>query len=72
MSSGKDVETLFLLDPPSFATGAAEAFDLFGTTLEWNEALSETQADLLATRHDWRMIGDDLRRAVAEYRDKAA
>lgn len=51
---------------PSFFEGVARSLDLGGTLQEYNSALSEDQADLLALRSDWWAVGEDFWTATRE------
>jgi hypothetical protein len=53
-------DTSFLFAKPSFIEGFARIIDL-GTTLdEYNESITPEQADFLAIRNDWEVIGKDI------------
>lgn len=56
--------TDFLLAMPSFFSGYGSAVDFMDTFLEFNQSLTPEQADALALRQDWLVVGDDLRRAM--------
>ena len=57
-------DSLFLCARPSFVEGASRILD-FGSTLnEYNRSLTSEQADYLALRADWRLVGMDLARAI--------
>jgi hypothetical protein len=59
----------YLYARPSLIEGVARIFD-FGNTLQvYNTSLSPEQADYLALLSDWRVVGNDLRNAMAEYRE---
>lgn len=60
--------TDFLFARPSFVEGMGRAIDLGGTLTEYNQSLDGAQADALALRMDWMTVGDDVRRAMAEFR----
>ena len=66
MSGNESLRSLLLAAPPSFATGAGSAFDLFGEGFTFNESLSNSQADHLAARADWRAVGDSIRDSIAQ------
>ena len=54
----------FLGATPSFVEGVARLVD-FGSTLnEYNKSLTPDQADFLAVRADWRMVGLDIASAI--------
>ena len=54
----------FLFARPSFLEGVSRVLDFGGTLNEYNESLSPQQADTIALRMDWEVIGHDLRGAV--------
>ena len=49
---------------PSFFEGAARAFDMGNTLSEYNRSETGELADCYALSADWRLIGDELRRAM--------
>jgi hypothetical protein len=61
--------TEFLYARPSFIEGVARLIDFGGTLQEYNSALTSEQADYFALASDWRVVGDDLRKAMKEYDD---
>ncbi len=62
--NGKRYTTDFLIAQPSFLSGAARIFDLFGTFDDYNESSSPGEADARAMNNDWNVILQDLRDAV--------
>lgn len=56
--------TDFLFAQPSFLTGVARTFDLFGLFDQYNESPSPEEADLRALRCDFIMVGQDLITAI--------
>jgi hypothetical protein len=61
--------TEFLFARPSFWTGLARLLDLRGTLAQHSYRISDSprEADLLATRSDWFMVGDDIAEALISY-----
>lgn len=59
------VITLFLSARPSFLEGVARILDFGNTLNEYNRSLSPEQADYLAIKSDWHVVGQDLRAAIA-------
>ncbi len=57
-------DSLFLCARPSFIEGMSRILDFGGTLEEFNKSLTPEQADYLALRADWQMIGMDLARAI--------
>jgi len=53
-------DSLFLCARPSFIEGMSRIFDFGGTLNEYNQSLTPAQADYLALRGDWRLVGRDL------------
>jgi hypothetical protein len=49
---------------PSFIEGAARAFDLSNSMSEYNRSETGELADGRALYADWRLIGDEIRRAM--------
>ena len=56
----------FLFARPSFTEGIARALDMGGTLQEYNSSVSPEQADALALGADWRVVGEDLLRAMEQ------
>ncbi len=54
----------FLYASPSFLEGAARILDFGNTLNEYNTSKSEEEADEIALRMDWAMVGADLRSAM--------
>ena len=61
-----DSPTFFLFARPSFLAGTAALFDFGNALFEYNVSLTPQQANYLATKADWRAVGDDLRFAITE------
>lgn len=62
MGNGSD----FLFARPSFLEGMGRVLDIGGTMTEFNQSLTPEQADALALGMDWKVVGDDLRRAMGQ------
>lgn len=61
----------FLFAMPSFIRGAAKVLDLGATNSSiYNESSSEEDADRRAMSADWMVVGDDLRKATNEFKNK--
>jgi hypothetical protein len=56
-----------LFAQPSFIEGMARTLDIGNTLQKYNEASTETEADIEAMKNDWRAIGDDIRAAISGY-----
>lgn len=57
----------FLFASPSFFEGIARILD-FGATLNgYNYSQSDEEADEIALRMDWEMVGADLRNAMVMF-----
>lgn len=52
---------------PSFANGAARVLDLGSTLNEYNYSSSPNEADRLALKADWTVVGDDLWKALDKF-----
>lgn len=59
--------TTFNYPTPSFLSGMARTFDLFGTLDEFRPELDGDALDALATYNDWRAVGEDLEAAMIEF-----
>jgi hypothetical protein len=57
--------TDFLTATPSALLGAATIFNLAGRFYEFNTSKNGPAADAMALRQDWRMVGQDIYKAVA-------
>lgn len=57
----------FLFATPTFASGAASAFDLGALMFVFNSVENGQLADELALRSDWRAVGAELRRALERH-----
>jgi len=58
-------DSTFLFARPSFVEGMARLLDFGGSLSEFNSSLTPEQADCLALRMDWRLIGQDFQEAVS-------
>lgn len=63
---GNKVKSDFLFAQPSFASGAARVFDLFGQFDEYNKSETPGEADAKAIASDWIVIGQDLADAIEQ------
>jgi len=54
----------FLYASPSLLEGVARILDFGNTLNEYNSSQSEEEADEIALRMDWTMVGADLRNAM--------
>ena len=55
---------------PTFFTGAATCFDLFGSMNTFNYSSSTEMADYQELSSDWKMTGQDLKEAIEGYEPK--
>jgi len=53
---------------PSFIRGMARAFDMGSTQNIYNESKDEKSADCAALYDDWRQVGEDLEKAMGDYK----
>lgn len=60
--------TDFLVPLPSVRSGLAQLLDLFGLSTPYNRAQTPAEADAIALRADWRVVGQDLRNAMNDFR----
>lgn len=67
MSNMEDTLTFRLFARPSFIEGLARTMD-FGCSLQaYNESPTTLEADLIALRGDWRMVGKDIEQSLEKY-----
>ena len=75
MATGFDgTRTDFLFASPSFLTGAGRVLDL-GASLEhysYNISLTPEEADSWALANDWRVVGQDLAKAMQTHESETA
>jgi hypothetical protein len=57
-------DSLFLCARPSFVEGMSRILDFGGTLDQYNQSITPAQADYLALRGDWQLIGMDLARVL--------
>jgi len=55
---------------PSFVEGVARSIDIGDTLTEYNGSESGVDADTRSLSSDWKAIGNDLRQAIAQYRQE--
>ena len=63
---GSKVKTDFLFAQPSFASGAARVFDLFGQFDGYNISETPAEADARAIAADWIVVGQDIADAMEQ------
>lgn len=61
-------DTGFLFATPTFWSGAATAFDVSGTLVEYNISRNEADADTRAIASDWAVVGKDIQNSVEQYK----
>lgn len=59
----------FLFALPSFWGGIARTLDIGSTLNVYNESKSAEEADSRAIESDWHVTGEDIRRAMDEWRE---
>lgn len=62
----KKVQSDFLFAEPSFSSGVARIFDLFGQFDQYNISKTPAEADNKAIHADWRVVGQDMADAVEQ------
>ena len=62
--SGDAMDTAFLFATPSLWSGMARMLDIYGQFDSYNASETDEEADAKALYSDFRMIGQDLKRAV--------
>ena len=60
----------FLYASPSLLEGIARILDFGNTLNEYNSSQSEEEADEIALRMDWAMVGADLRNAMENFKSQ--
>lgn len=68
---GRLISTHFLYAVPSFWSGWARVLDIGDTLTEYNESVSPAQADYLALKSDWYIVGDGILDAYERERSGA-
>lgn len=63
----KKAQSDFLFAQPSFASGAARVFDLWGQFDAYNESATPAEADANAIASDWAVIGQDIFDAIEQH-----
>lgn len=63
----KKVKTDFLFAQPTFASGAARVFDLWGQFDEYNRSETPSEADAKAIAADWLVIGQDVADVIEQH-----
>jgi hypothetical protein len=65
---GEEVSrSTFLFATPSWREGVGRLMDFGNALTEFNRTPSPEDADVRATTQDWLAVGDNLRRALAEF-----
>jgi len=59
------VKTDFLIPRGSFAVGAGSIMNIAGVYFVYNTSSSEEDADARAIYNDWRIVGQDIEKALA-------
>ena len=59
------MRTDYLFAMPSFRSGVARVFDLFGLFDTYNDSPTDHLADARALYSDWHIVGQDLADAMA-------
>ena len=63
--------TGYLYAIPTFMAGMARVLDLYGTYDSYNESASGDEADAVALRNDWAMVGQDVQDAMNAYEQES-
>jgi hypothetical protein len=56
----REVRSTFFVSDPSFLSGVARTLDLWGQLDEYNIGETPEEADALALRTDWTLVGHDI------------
>lgn len=59
--------TDFLFARPSFLSGIARVLDIFGIFDSYNQSRNGQEADAIAIRSDWAMVGQDITDACSTF-----
>jgi hypothetical protein len=62
------VSSTYLVADPSFLTGIARTLDLWGSLDSYNVSRTPQQADALALRSDWKIVGREIGTAAKSQR----
>ncbi len=68
----KRVQSDFLYAQPSFASGTARVFDLWGQFDAYNESENSAEADAKAIASDWAIVGQDIIDAMQQHDSECA
>jgi hypothetical protein len=68
----KKVQSDFLFAQPSFGSGAARVFDLWGQFDEYNRSDTPVEADAKAIASDWLVVGQDIYEAIEHYESECS
>jgi hypothetical protein len=66
------VKSGFLYSDPSFLSGFARTFDLYGLYDSYNQSNSPLEADARALASDWIIVGQDLQEAFDQFESEKA
>ena len=64
------LRTDYLVAQPSFLSGMARLFDLFGLFDSYKESRTSEEADAVATYLDWRITGEDIRNGAHKFQQE--
>ncbi len=67
---GSKVKSDLIFARPSFGSGAARVFDLFGQFDEYNISATTLEADEKAIAADWLIVGQDLSDAIGQQKSE--
>ncbi len=62
----------FLFARPSFFEGMARVLDLGDTLTEFNRSITPAQANNIALRSDWQVVGNTIRKVAEEAEETEA
>ena len=64
---GSKSKSDFLVASPSLVSGVGRLLDWYGLFDEYNTSRDGREADERATASDWEIVGNDLRKAIADF-----
>jgi hypothetical protein len=63
MNDTEQFSTDFLFTTPTFITGGATIFNIAGNFYDYNRSASGEEADCMAIKNDFNIVGNDLKQA---------
>ncbi len=70
MNKYETLYTDFLFTTPNYLTGAANIFNLAGNFYDFNSSESDDEADKMALKNDFKIVGRDLANTIGKVKKK--